>query len=307
MRAAVPLLRGTFGSMLGDMDRAESDCKDALTAFRALGEVWGTAAVLIALAEFAKLRGDFAGAIAALGEAGSLGQQLGAWGDLSHIGGKLAAVWVRTGDLAGARAALEQAGRNAIARGAGHSDAEFWLGLVQAELLYREGDTAAAARICAERLAWLEGKQSAWWHAIHAILQTRLALSVLADGDEERCRVLLAEALRIASDWVELPAIADVIDAIAMLVQRSGQRGRPGQDPAARAAALLSATLLGTAHSVRGCFDEGSLDAPAVREAVRTQLGPDEFGAAYERGRALARDDALALAAGAVAHPVAAW
>jgi hypothetical protein len=70
--------------------------------------------------------------------------------------------------------------------------------------------------------------------------------------------------------------------------------------------AALAATLLGAAHSIRGCFDEGSLDAPAVRDSLRARLGPDEFEAAYERGRALARDDALALAADAVADPVTA-
>jgi hypothetical protein len=66
------------------------------------------------------------------------------------------------------------------------------------------------------------------------------------------------------------------------------------------------ATLLGAAHAVRGCFDEGSLDAPAVRDAARARLGADEFEAAYERGRGLPRDDALALAASAVANPVTA-
>jgi hypothetical protein len=64
--------------------------------------------------------------------------------------------------------------------------------------------------------------------------------------------------------------------------------------------------LLGAAHAVRGCFDEGSLDAPAVREAARGRLAADEFDAAYERGRSLPRDDAFALAASAVANPVTA-
>jgi hypothetical protein len=64
--------------------------------------------------------------------------------------------------------------------------------------------------------------------------------------------------------------------------------------------------LLGAAHAVRGCFDEGSLDAPAVREAARSRLAADEFDAAYERGRSLPRDDAFALAASAVANPVTA-
>jgi predicted ATPase/DNA-binding SARP family transcriptional activator len=292
VRAAVPLLRGTFGSMLGRMDWAESDCRDALEAFRALGEAWGMAAVLIQLAEFARLRGENAAAVAALEEAEALGKQLGAWGDLSHIGGKLAAVRLRTGDLAGARADLERAEREESARGIGQSDSATWLGLVRAELLYCQGDTAAAGRICTGLLAQLEEKHSSWWFGVQAIIQARLAVIALADGDAARCRALLAVALQTATSWVELPPVADVIDAIAMLAQHSGE------------CATAVATLLGTAHALRGCFDEGSLDAPAVRDAARAVLGADGFEAAYERGRCMSRDEALALAAGAVANPV---
>jgi predicted ATPase/DNA-binding SARP family transcriptional activator len=294
VRAAVPLLRGTFGSMLGRMDWAEADCRDALAAFRALGEAWGTAAVLMQLAEFARLRGDHAAAVAALEEAGTLGRQLGAWGDLTHIDGKLAAVRLRLGDLAGARADLERAEREEAARGIGQSDSATWLGLIRAELLYREGDIAAAGRLCAGLLVQLEERQSPWWFGVQGTIQARLALTVLADGDEARCRTLLAEALRTAASWVELPPVADVIDAIAVLARYSGE------------CATRVATLLGAAHAVRGCFDEGGLDAPALRDAVRATLGADQFGAAYECGRSLPRDDALALAASAVANPVTA-
>jgi hypothetical protein len=196
------------------------------------------------------------------------------------------------GDLAGARADLEQAEREESARGIGQSDAATWLGLVRAELLYREGDTAAAARICAGLLVQLEEKQSSWWFGLQATLQARLALIALTDGDEARCRALLATALRTATGWVELPPVADVIDAIAVLAQHSGE------------CATAVATLLGAAHAVRGCFDEGGLDAPAVRDAARAVLGADGFQAAYERGRCMSRDEALALAAGAVASPV---
>ncbi len=195
---------------------------------------------------------------------------------------------------------LADAGEEAVVRdgdserSAGHSDAAAWRGLVRAELHFREGDTAATARVCAEQLAWFEGKQSAWWHGLRAVIQARLALAVLADGDKDRCRVLLADALRVASDWVELPPLADVIDAIAVFTRHDecGERDK------------LAATLLGAAHSIRGCFDEGSLDAPAARDSLRTRLGPDEFAAAYDHGRALVHDEALALAAGAVADPV---
>ena len=129
---------------------------------------------------------------------------------------------------------------------------------------------------------------------MQAIIQARLALIALADGDEARCRTLLAAALQTATSWVELPPVADVTDAIAVLAQHSGE------------SATTVATLLGAAHEVRGCFDEGGLDAPAVRDAARARLGADEFEAAYERGRCLPRDDALALAASAVANPVTA-
>ena len=165
---------------------------------------------------------------------------------------------------------------------------------MRAELLYREGDIAAASRICTGLLAQLEEKHSSWWFGVQAIIQTRLALITLTDGDEARCRTLLASALRTATGWVELPPVADVIDAIAVLAQHSGE------------CATAVATLLGAAHVVRGCFDEGSLDAPAARDAARAVLGAEKFEAAYERGRFLSRDDALALAAGAVANPVTA-
>ncbi|GEM_PF-995959 len=303
VRAATPLLRGTFGSMLGRTEGAESDCQAALAAFRALGEAWGTAAVLMQLADFAKLRGDYAAAIAALEEAASLGHELGAWGDLAHIAGKLASVRLRAGDLTGARADLQRAERGDFERSAGRSDAAVWLGLVRAELHFREGDTAAAARVCAEQLAWLEGKPSVWWHGLRAIIQARLALAVLADGDKDRCRTLLADALRTASDWVELPALADVIDAIAVLAQHPARPCRSGDPVEREERAKLAATLLGAAHAVRGCFDEGSLDASAARESVRTLLGPDTFEAGYERGRALSQDDAVTLAASTVANP----
>src|SRR6185369_7791653 len=151
---------------------------------------------------------------------------------------------------ASARADLERAEREEFARGIGQSDSAIWLGLVRAELLYREGDTAEAGRICAGLLARLEDKQSSWWFGVQAIIQARLALIALADGDEARCRTLLSGALQTATSWVELPPVADVIDAIAVLAQDSGE------------SATTVATLLGAAHTVRGCFDEGSLDAP---------------------------------------------
>jgi len=291
-RAAVMMMRGSFGRMLGHIERAESDFLDSLEAFRTLGESWGAASVLIQLAELAQLRADYGTAIAALEEAASCGRDLSTWGDLSYIDGMLAAVRVRTGDLERARADLERAERAASERSMSLNDMGAWLSQVRAELNWRAGDMAAAARNCAKALAWVEEKRSPWWDGMRAQLQARLAMVVLRGGDRTRCRELLAAALGTAADWIERPALAAVIDAIAVFaLQADGPRE----------GAVLGATLLGAAHTVRGAFDEGSLDAPGARDAARGVLGGAGFDAAYERGRALGRNEAIAAAEGAVA------
>jgi predicted ATPase len=296
IQAAAPLLRASFGRLLGHIDWAESGCRESLVAFRALGESWGAASVLIQLGELAQLRGDFPAAIAAVEEAGSFGRKLGAWGDLTYIDGTQAAIRVRMGDLERARADLERAERAASGRSASFDDMRAWLALVRAELHCREGNLAAAARNCERVLAWVDGQSSPWWDGMRAHLRARAALVVLAEGDEARCRALLAAALGAAADWVERPALAAVLDAIAVFVLH-------GSSDPDRGRATLAATLLGAGHTIRGAFDEGSLDAPGARDAARGLLGEAGLDAAYERGRALGRDETLALASGAVGLP----
>ena len=298
VRAAVPLMRVTFGRMLGHIDQAESDCRQSLAAFRALGESWGAASALIQLAELAQLRADYATAITALQDAASFGRELGTWGDLSYIDGMLAVVRLRMGDLERARADLATAEHAQSERSVRLNDVGAWLALVRAELNWQEGNMVAAARGCAKVLAWLdEKKESPWWDGMRAQLQARLAMVVLREGDQVRSRELLAAALGTAAGWVERPALAAVMDAIAVFVLRA-------DGPAASPERVrLAATLLGVGHTVRGAFDEGSLDSRGARDAARDVLGAPGFEAAYERGRTLGGDEALALASGAVAVP----
>jgi predicted ATPase/DNA-binding SARP family transcriptional activator len=292
LRAAVPMMRGSFSRMLGRVDAAESDYRESLAAFRALGESWGTASVLIQLADLAQLKGNHTTVIAALEEARSCGQELGLWGDLSYIDGMLAAVRLRTGDVERSRQDLERAERAESERSVRSHDMWAWLSLIRAELNWREGDLAAAARNCATALAWVEARQSPWWSGMRAELGVRLAMIVLRDGDEARCRELLASALDTAADWVERPTLAAVIDAVAVFVLDTGEPdGWPER----------AATLLGAAHTIRGVFNEGSLDAPGARDAAREVLGQAGFDAAYERGRTLGRDEAIATAQDALA------
>ena len=300
VRAAAPMMRCSFSRMLGRIDQAESDCRDSLAAFRVLGDAWGSSSVLIQLAEIVKLRGDYAATVAALQDAVSFGQELSAWGDLTYIDGLLAAVRLRMGDLEQAQADLEQAERAQADRNMRLNDVGAWLAQVRAELHWQQGDLTAAAASCTKVLAWLDEKQSPWWDGMRAQLLARLAMVVLRQGDQARCRELLSSALGTAAAWVERPALADVFDAIAVFVLSSAASAGPGESAAA------AATLLGAAHTIRGAFDESSLDAPGARDAARGGLGQAGFDAAYERGRALDGDQGIAVAQGALAGTPAA-
>jgi hypothetical protein len=142
-------------------------------------------------------------------------------------------------------------------------------------------------RCCDDVLNRIKDVKAAWWQGLRAQVKARLAMVALAQGDTRRTRELLGQALAAATGWVERPPLAIVIDATAVLVL--------ARDPA------TAATLLGVAHSVRGAFDESSPDAPGVRAAARGQLGEHAFDAAYQQGRDLGNEAALALVRGALA------
>lgn len=209
--------------------------------------------------------------------------------------------------------------RTAAELGHGYSPTEIWLGLVAAELAWGQGDYADAARICAATLAKVEAKPAVWWYSFRGLVGARLAMAAFATGDPERCRSLLGAALADARQGLERLSMAAVVDGIAVfaleVAPRPGMAGgsrataatstwRPPDPPRDRAE--LAARLLGAGHAIRGRFDEGSLDAPAVRDAARRVLGEPGFDAAYEQGHALTLDDAAAFAARVVEdHPVA--
>ena len=290
MRATGRMYRSTYAANAGRLDGAEADCAAALEQFRAIGDPWGIAVCLYQMAEFAALRADHAQAVAALAEAEQIGLEIDAWGDMAYIIGSLAVARARAGDVDGARADLGRAERAAAARS--QDNADEWLVLSAAEVEWRAGDLAAAARRCEAALAGVakRDKDTAWWVSVRAQSQARLAMITLeAGGDAGRCRDLLAEALPAAAGWVENPPLAAVIDSVAAaVVTRDG-------------AAEVAATLLGAAHTVRGAFDESSPVAPRARETARRALGDAAFDGAYSRGRELDRQSALALAGRALA------
>ena len=277
--SAASMLRTSFALALGTGSGSEEDLQIALAGFRDIGEAWGTAGVLLQLAQLAGMRGNHGLAIEYLQEAGAIGRDLGAWGDLPQLDGLLAKVRIRIGDLAAARADLDRADRAEAIMSADRVDAAAWLGRVRAELCWREGNRERAIRECERVLSLVASRRVAWYDTIRGLVRARLAVLALEGGDRAGARALLADALRSSTVWVDRTGMGEVVDAVAVFAL--------GDDPA------LAATALGVSHAVRGEFDESSLDAPGVRQVAREALGLPGFDAAYQRGRDLGYADGL--------------
>jgi predicted ATPase/DNA-binding SARP family transcriptional activator len=291
LRAVGQVHLSSYAQSLGTLDGAEDNCRAGLAELRALGEQWGVAMALTQLAEFTELRADHAASIAAITEAVAIGREIGVWGDLTYVEGRLAVIHARAGDLDRAYAELDQVRRAMEARG-GQVDTDRWVAFMLAELASLAGNYAEAARCCEAVLATIAGNAARWWQSLRAVVKARLAVAVLKQGHTERCAQLLTESVDATATWREHPTLAAVLDACAVYLLR-----RDHDDQGNRAAAAeQAARLLGAAHAIRGAFDEASLDAPPARAAARETLGTEAFAAVYESALASTYESAVALA-----------
>jgi hypothetical protein len=290
LRAIGKISHSSYAMSLGTLDGAEKQCRAGLAEMRALGEQWGVAMALTQLAEFTELRADHAASVAALTEAAAIGREIGVWGDLTYIEGRLAVVRARTGDLNRGYAEMARVQRSVEARG-GRVDTDRWVAFMLAELASLKGDYAEAARCCEAVLATIAPHGAPWWQSLRAMVKARLAMALLRQGQQERCAEFLIQSLDATATWWEHAALAIVLDACAGYTLTRDQ-------PAAPEAA---ARLLGAAHAIRGAFDESSLDAPPAREQARQALGSEAFAAVYESALSNTYESALALARAALA------
>jgi predicted ATPase/DNA-binding SARP family transcriptional activator len=291
LRAVGQVHLSSYAQSLGTLDGAEDNCRAGLAELRALGEQWGVAMALTQLAEFTELRGDHAASIAAITEAVAIGREIGVWGDLTYVEGRLAVIHARAGDLDRAYAELDQVRRAVEARG-GQVDTDRWVAFMLAELASLAGNYAEAARCCEAVLATIAGNAARWWQSLRAAVKARLAVAVLKQGHTERCAQLLTESVDATATWREHPTLAAVLDACAVYLLRQDHDDQGNR----AAAAEQAARLLGAAHAIRGAFDEASLDAPPARAAARETLGTEAFAAVYESALASTYESAVALA-----------
>ncbi|NJP94171.1 AfsR/SARP family transcriptional regulator [Nonomuraea sp. FMUSA5-5] len=286
----------------GRIADAESGMDRVLAAFRALGERWGMGQAFDWLALIASWRGDWRRAMELWDRALALFAELGALDELADVLSRRADAHWRAGDPGAARADIEQAGE--LERRLGRPELMAWVQLQLGDIARLQGDLPEAER----RLeAALSGSETGAFTAggMRSRVHTALARLAAARGDVERAARLHAQALAIALDSPLANDVAEVAEGLAAhalheATRAAGDAGHAVGDAgrASQEAGERAALLLGIGAAVRGMAVAGDRDVAATAAGATRVLGPGGFAAAYAKGVAMSREQALAVLRG---------
>ena len=266
-RANARLTRGRMRILLGRDERdADADIEAALGEFRVIGERWGIAFALTAMAERLAMRGEFAGAAGHYEDAVAAVRDVGAIEDVVHIRAQQAQAHWLAGDERASAAALDEAQR--WADRIVWPDALVELAVVKADLARWRGDRKRARQHVAEASTVLGGAGS----EVEAYVgwATSDLLGYLAE-DLDEARDHRRAALQAVAALGDGALLARVLVGVADLALRQSQLEQ--------AARLLAASL-----AVRGLRDRSRPDAARIEEAVRRRLGDTRFAEATQQG-----------------------
>ncbi|WP_307803902.1 AfsR/SARP family transcriptional regulator [Micromonospora echinofusca] len=251
----------------GELSAAEAELRPALAGFRSVGDRWGTAQVLDALAWLADRRGDRAASLALTDEALDLVGQLGAGEEVAELSCRRGDRLRRAGDLAGARADYVAAAGLAARFGLPLALAQARSGIGTVDRL--AGDLASARSRQEQALAacadgWLDS-------GIRVRALGELGRIAEAQGNVGSAHSRHAEAVRTALGLRNLLDVADAAEGLAGAVLLGG-------DPAG------AAWLLGVTEALRGPGVPGDPDLARVVAGARARLGPAGYAEAFGRG-----------------------
>lgn len=285
----VALCQGAYG-------RAEALLEEAVSVGRELGETYETAAALTDLGQLSVGRGDFSAARALLQEGLALAQETGSPDSIIYPLEVLGNLARAEGDPSSATLMFEQA--QALARAAGGTAGPALHGL--GEVMRAAGDLARAKALFEEALAI--ARASGHMYRVAQALYS-LGETERAGGDPSRAAALHHEALQLRSEIGDEPGTADSLEALARLAVTSG---RPEQ----------GARLLGAVHGIReanGYLPPISADAADDGQlaAARSDLGGEEFDAAWAEGTSLSAREAITYSSkargGRKGRPASGW
>jgi predicted ATPase/DNA-binding SARP family transcriptional activator len=272
----------------GQLDGLQEGLLQAYEEFSRLGDRWGRSFTGAALGQLAMVDGDAGAAVDRLTESLELAEQLGTTDDVPMMRVRLAMACALAGDTDRAEAevadVLGQLDRDggSLSRAMAETAAG-GLALLSGRLEEAERRQARAlehVRAASGGPPQLEAMVLAGTAAVLAVRAEQDPATAPA-GLAEAHR-LLAAALRLAVESAgDMPAAADVVQALAAVVRADG-------DPAG------AADLLGRATAVRGRRDRGSLGANATEQRLRADLGDAEFERLRAAGEAVPRSEVLA-------------
>lgn len=279
VRAAIRMFRANIAENDGDIDRMRDDVELSYAEFEALGDRWGTASALSVRAQLQTLDSDLEGAIASYDRAARHMAELGAHSDEAQMGMRRSGLRVRLGDFDGAERDI--AGLSFDEMG---GFGEAFAGATRGVIAVGRGDRDIADAFRPHLRRTLEGARGAVPLRDHAraMVLSVLALLDLAVDDVDHAALVLAEAHEVTIATHDMPIIASYALVVAALAQARGESGS-------------AARMLGVAARLRGAEDPTDIVVRRLRSELPAALGADVFTAAYERGRALSREDALAL------------
>jgi predicted ATPase/DNA-binding SARP family transcriptional activator len=284
VRAASRAFSGFLAINIGELDDAVTELTEGYAAFRAIGDRWGMIGALAGLAEAAMARGEPAEAIRCLEEARGYASEGVAVGQGEMLLIPLGKARTVLGDTGKGRADIERGVESAARIGEHDDEASGYVEI--SELDRRAGDLESARRLLERALEIVERKPSRPdMGAVSAKTYSKLGCLAEQQGDLTAAAKWHAKAMGVITSVAFLPANpshACVVEGFAALAAARG-------DP------VRAAELLGTAHTLHGFRDTTSFDVTRVTAAAAGAIGRDAFDAAYERGRKLTRDQALAL------------
>ncbi len=261
---------GELGAMAGELAAARAE-------FAAVGDAWGQAMALFIESGRQLVGGELEAARDTLAEAAEALEGLDPDTGAGMLDVRMSDILLRTGDHAGARRRAEQA---LARRDMGSDDATFVQAMI-ARIAWLDGDPGAARAVLDEARERIDRRGPVLAQYAHgkAMVEAQSAIVAADTGDLDEAERRLAAAFPAAAGTSDMPVIAMVGVAAAAVAHA---RGRLDE----------AAELLGAAAAVRGADD---FTAPEV-----VRLRDDARSAAYARGRALSREDALSRLGAAV-------
>ncbi|WP_245641787.1 BTAD domain-containing putative transcriptional regulator [Nonomuraea candida] len=261
----------------GDLLTGAPGRHEALRGFEAVGDRWGLVMCLLRISREHSLRAEHERSVAVAERAVAVAAELGTELHLCWTRGRLARERMNGGDLAGAVRDLRAALGRAEAAGHRRTQANMWALLSVAHRL--AGKTEQAERAL-DRLEELTARLPSGEGLPGDLIAGFRMAGRLAEGAAEAARALLPRVVPALSAFGQAGDLAWGAELTAMLLHLEG-------DPDG------AAEWLGLSQVIRGAFDQGDPELRELVSALTGKLGEEGYRAAYGRGAAVPRQEAL--------------